>query len=127
MVGLIWVIQLVHYPLFLLVGERSFPAYERQHTRRMGWLLVIPATTEIVTAAALAFVRPESVESWLVFVAGSLLAGIWLMTGWVQAPTHGLLSAGYDRSLINRLVSSNWWRTIGWTVRGVLAAAMVLA
>ncbi len=126
MVGLIWVIQVVHYPLFRLVGESSFLDYERGHTRRMGAVLALPAVTEMTTAAALVFVRPESVGLALVFGAGALLAGIWIMTGLVQGPTHGRLSVGYDRALIDRLVTSNWWRTIGWTVRGALVAVMVL-
>lgn len=126
MVGLIWVIQVVHYPLFRMVGEASFLDYERAHTRRMGAVLALPAVTEMTTAAALVFVRPESVGLELVLGAGALLAGIWIMTGLVQAPTHGRLAVGYDRALVDRLVTSNWWRTIGWTVRGALVAAMVL-
>jgi hypothetical protein len=30
MVGLIWVIQIVHYPLFTSVGSDSFAEYERR-------------------------------------------------------------------------------------------------
>lgn len=126
MVGLIWVIQAVHYPLFRRVGAESFVEYEREHTRRMGWVLVVPAVTEIVTAAALVISRPDSVSLGLVLGAGVVLAAIWVMTGFVQAPAHGRLSAGFDLDLIDRLVSSNWWRTAGWTVRGVLVALMVL-
>ncbi len=126
MVGLIWVIQVVHYPLFRKVGEDSFLEYEREHTRRMGAVLAVPAIGEIVTAAALVFVRPESVPLWLVLTAGAVLAAIWIMTGLVQGPAHGRLSERYDPDLIDRLVTSNWWRTVGWTLRGVLVAVMVV-
>ena len=126
MAGLIWVIQVVHYPLFRRVGEDAFLEYEREHTRRMGAVLAVPAIAEILTAAALVFVRPEDVPLWLVLAAGAVLAGIWIMTGLVQAPLHGRLSSRYSAELVDRLVSSNWWRTIGWTVRGVLVAVMVL-
>lgn len=125
MVGLIWVIQVVHYPLFRQVGEDSFLEYERGHTRRMGAVLAVPAISEILTAAALVFVRPDDVPLWLVLAAGAVLAGIWIMTGLVQAPLHGRLSVGYSAELIDRLVSSNWWRTIGWTIRGALVALML--
>ena len=126
MVGLIWVIQVVHYPLFRRVGQSSFLAYEREHTRRMGAVLAVPAIVEIVTAAALVFVRPGSVPLWLVLVSGAVLAAIWVMTGFVQGPAHGKLSERYDPDLVDRLVSSNWWRTAGWTVRGGLVVLMVL-
>lgn len=125
MVGLIWVIQIVHYPLFRHVGEGSFVGFEREHTRRMGAVLAVPAITEIVTAAALVFVRPDDLPLWMVLVAGAVLAAIWIMTGLVQAPLHGRLSGGYSAELIDRLVSSNWWRTIAWSIRGVLVALML--
>ena len=32
MVGLIWFVQVVHYPLFDSVGDREFPSYEQRHT-----------------------------------------------------------------------------------------------
>ncbi len=31
--GLIWFVQVVHYPLFAAVGQEGFHAYERQHQR----------------------------------------------------------------------------------------------
>lgn len=125
MAGLIWVIQVVHYPLFRRVGREEFVAYERDHTGRMGRVLAVPAITEIVTGAALVFVRPEGVPLGPVLAAGAVLAAIWVMTGLVQAPLHGRLSAGHDPALIDRLVGSNWWRTAGWTLRGVLVVVMV--
>ena len=33
--GLIWTIQVVHYPLFARVGEAEWRAYEREHQRRI--------------------------------------------------------------------------------------------
>ncbi len=39
--GLIWTIQVVHYPLFARVGEAEWPAYEREHQRRIT-LVVAP-------------------------------------------------------------------------------------
>jgi hypothetical protein len=125
MVGLIWVIQTVHYPLFAHVGAAGFDAYEQEHTRRMGLLLVVPAGLEVITAAVLVWVRPEGVGLPLVLAAGALLAAIWIMTALVQAPLHGRLSSGYDDVRIARLIASNWWRTAAWSVRGVLVAAML--
>ena len=126
MVGLIWTIQVVHYPLFPLVGESTFPQYEAAHTRRMGWLLVIPAPIEVATAAALVFVRPPGVELALVLAAGAVLAALWATTALVQVPLHrGLLDDPSTRAM-RRLVTTNWVRTIGWTLRGGLVVLMVL-
>ena len=126
MVGLIWMVQTVHYPLFLRVTDPGFVAYEQGHTRRMGSLLAVPATVEVVTAAALVWFRPDGVALPLVLVAGALLATIWVMTALVQAPLHGRLTAGFEPRLIRQLIASNWWRTAAWTLRGALVASMLV-
>ena len=38
MAGLIWFVQLVHYPLFAFVGASDFVLYDREHTRRVTWI-----------------------------------------------------------------------------------------
>jgi len=39
-------------------------------------------------------------------------------------PLHGRLARGFDAIAHRRLVSTNWVRTGGWSVRGVLALLM---
>ena len=126
MVGLIWTIQLVHYPLFGRVGEEGFVAYEAEHTRRMGWLLALPASAEVVTGGLLVWVRPQVVPLWLVLVSGFVLFLVWLMTVGVQVPHHAALSSAFDAARIEGLVRSNRWRTAAWTLRGVLVASMLV-
>jgi hypothetical protein len=126
MVGLIWTIQIVHYPLFPFVGEASFPRYEEEHTRRMGWLLAIPAPVEVATAAALVFVRPSDVSLVLVLAAGAVLAVLWVTTALVHVPLHRELADDPSTRAMRRLVATNWVRTIGWTGRGGLVILMVM-
>lgn len=127
MVGLIWVIQLVHYPLFEAVPVEGFAAYERGHTRRMLRVLAVPATAEVFTGAGLLWSRPEEVGLGIVLVAGALLATIWVVTLFVQVPAHTRLSAGFDATAHRSLLTTNWVRTAGWTVRGLLVALMLAA
>lgn len=125
MMGLIWTIQSVHYPLFERVGASSFPDYETEHTRRMARLLAVPAGLEVITGLALVWSRPEGLGLTTVLIAGMMLAIIWITTVLVQVPLHGRLAVAYDRSVLLRLLNSNWLRTGLWTVRGVLVAAML--
>jgi hypothetical protein len=37
----------------------------------------------------------------------------------LQVPLHQKLSSGFDAAVHRRLVATNWWRTVGWTLRGV--------
>lgn len=122
MVGLIWTIQSVHYPLFALVGADSLPTYEAAHTRRVAWLLSVPAAVEVLTGAALVWARPPGVSLALVLLAGAILAALWVVTALVQVPLHRRLTGPAPASEIERLVRTNWLRTGGWTLRGVLVA-----
>jgi hypothetical protein len=56
-----------------------------------------------------------------------VLLGIHASTFLVQVPLHERLSAGWDAAAHQRLVASNWVRTVLWTVRAVLVAAMLAA
>lgn len=121
MVGLIWMVQTVHYPLFALVGGGAFTSYETEHTRRIGRLLAIPAGVEAITAVALLANPPEEVNTLLVWLSALLLAGLWLTTLVIQVPIHRGLSDAKSAAAINRLVATNWLRTFGWSLRGLMA------
>ncbi len=122
MVGLIWFIQVVHYPLFAEVGEDRFEEYHRKHSRRISLLLAVVAVAEVITAAGLIWALPDSRS--LVLAAGALLALIWIITATVQVPQHARLQPG-DNAGVARLVAGNWTRTALWTVRGLLVMWML--
>jgi len=125
MAGVVWTMQVVHYPLFSSVGRDGFTDYERRHTAAVTRLIAAPAVAEIITAAALFLARPEPVPAWLPFWSGALLAGVWVMTAAVQAPAHGRLGSGFDPEVHRRLVRSNWVRTAVWSLRGAAALWML--
>jgi hypothetical protein len=95
MAGLIWFVQMVHYPLFAAVGSGGFVEYEQLHQRRTS------------------------------FVVGPLMAGE-ASTVLLQIPEHAALASGYDRARVNRLVRTNWVRTVGWSLRAVIAMLIVV-
>jgi hypothetical protein len=115
MVGVIWFVQLVHYPM--LARYADFPAAEREHQRRTSWVVFPPMAAELLTSVLLVVARPDSAALW----AGGGLVAVWgFSTALVQVPLHDRLSAGFDPALHRRLVRTNWVRTIAWTVRGLL-------
>lgn len=126
MVGFIWTIQLLVYPMMGRVPRAAFVDVERFHQRRVVAVLAPFAVAELVTAGAFAVVDTGA-PSWLWLAGGVLLALLWVSTGLFYAPLHGRLSGGFDPELHRRLVWSNWLRTGGWSVRGVLAIAMIVA
>lgn len=124
MVGVIWTVQLLQYPVMARVPAEGFAVFELAHQRRITAVLALFAPLEIVTAAAVAVAVPE-VPRWLSIGAGAVLAAVWLATAAFYGPLHGRLAAGFDAVLHRRLVSTNWWRTAAWTARGAAALAMV--
>ncbi len=125
LVGLIWVIQLVHYPLFALVPADAFLPYHTAHMTRISLAVIVPMLIELLTALVLAAVPPAGVPGWLPILGAVLVLLIWGLTFLVQSPQHGLLQAGFSRDVIAALVAGNWWRTLAWTLRGGLMLWMV--
>lgn len=125
MFGLIWFVQLVHYPLFVQVGSDEFTAYEMQHQRRTTWVVAPLMCVEAITAAALMFWVPSGGPRWLAALGFALVACNWLITALVQVPCHRRLAAGYDATVARRLVRTNWVRTMAWTCRVPIAVALL--
>jgi hypothetical protein len=120
MAGLIWFVQIVHYPLMAGVGRGVFRDYARLHQMRTTWVVAGPMLVELGTGAWLLAVAPELRATWSFIAATMLLAVIWASTAWWQVPIHRALAEGYDGWLIRRLVRSNWVRTLAWSGRAAL-------
>jgi hypothetical protein len=124
MTGVIWFVQVVHYPLFARVGAGGFRAYAAEHGRRTTWVVAAPMLVELGTGAALLWRRPAFVPAPAAWAGAALLAAIWLSTWGLQVPRHADLAAGFDARAHRRLVVGNWLRTAAWTARAGLLAAL---
>ena len=122
MVGVIWFVQLVHYPLFAGYAGDGFRAVMAEHQRRTFWVVFPLMLTELVTTFALLAARP----GWLPW-AGMTCVGVWsLSTALVQIPLHGRLERdGFAPTTHRRLVRSNWVRTAAWTVHGGVCCGLL--
>jgi hypothetical protein len=125
MTGLIWFVQVVHYPLFNKVGTAGFAAYEEAHTRLTGWVVGPPMLIELFAAGILAAHPPDGTPGWQVWLGLGLVGVIWLSTVALQIPQHNVLGGGFDPNAHRLLVSTNWARTIAWSLRSLLALWMV--
>lgn len=73
-VGLIWFVQIIHYPLFKMAGSAEFVDYERCHQQRTTAVVVPLMLTEAFSAVFLVFWRPEGVAGWLPWTGVALVA-----------------------------------------------------
>ena len=126
MAGLIWFVQVVHYPLFASVGSDRFVDYEASHTRQTAWVVGPFMAVEGVSALVVSFTLVDEVGVPLVAAGLALLAVIHASTVFLQVPAHSRLSQAFDGPTQQRLVRTNWIRTVGWSLRTVVAAAMFL-
>jgi hypothetical protein len=118
--GLIWTVQLVHYPGFAYVAPEKFGAFHQHHTRTMSWVVLAPMVLELGLAAWLAWQGREALGAagWW---ALALVLLIWAATFFISVPFHNRLAAdGYSYVAIDGLVRTNWLRTVAWTLRSGL-------
>ena len=125
MVGLIWTIHFVHYPLFAEVGEATYVAYQAAHVDRIGKILLVPWAVEGIAAAAILFTALATRDRRVLppAVIGAVAMGVVLLvSGFWSAPAHGELADGFDPEVHDRLMNADLVRTLAWTVRGFTAA-----
>jgi hypothetical protein len=126
MIGLIWVIQRVHYPSMHWVESDHFSAFEKSHCDAIGSIVAPCMVIEAASAVGMCWWCRTSGD-WLVLGSGwLLLLVIWGSTFWIQVPMHEQLRQGKNSDTINRLVRTNWIRTVAWSIRGGLTIWMHL-
>lgn len=113
--GLIWCVQLVHYPFFLRSNQINFVEHITFHKYRISFVVIPLMVIELVTSGILVF-QSEIFLNWHIFGFITVLL-IWIVTFFIQVPLHTKLSDGYEESIIQTLVKTNWIRTCLWTVK----------
>lgn len=120
--GLIWTIQLVHYPGFRDIEKRQWPGYHKRHARRMAWLVLPAMIVELGTASWLAWTD----LNWLHMAFFGLSLFTWLLTALVFVPLHQRIAFRPTERNLGRLTGLNWLRTLAWTACGVLSVLGLL-
>ncbi|MGQ9898555.1 MAG: hypothetical protein ACUVR8_13505 [Acidobacteriota bacterium] len=123
MTGVIWFVQQVHYPLFRQVGADAFAEYHHRHVAAIFPVVALPMLVEALTATWLAFQPPPGVARGLLWGGLTCVLLAFGVTGLVSVPYHDRLASGFDERTLQALVSTNWWRTLAWTLHGILSLA----
>ena len=126
MVGLIWFVQVVHYPLFSQVGRDGFSNYETLHQQRTTMVVAPLMLTEAITALLLVWLGLGSNYAEFAWIGLMLIGIIWSSTFFWQVPAHERLGKAFDPAVHERLVRSNWLRTVAWSARGILVCWIAL-
>jgi hypothetical protein len=126
MTGVIWFVQWVHYPLLAQVPVDRAVETAVEHQRRTGQVLAIPMAVEGFTTLGLLISRPESVQIFWPWFGAVLLAVALGSTVIVSVPLHAKMATNPTADVGQRLVVTNWPRTIAWSLRAVVCAVMIL-
>ena len=127
MFGVIWMVQIVHYPLMRFASGEQFARFETEHQMRISWVVGPLMLIEGVCVLAFLFAPPAGLPWWLPWAGAGVEAIAIGTTVFVSAPLHGRLNAHFDQATLDRLVATNWIRTIAWTCRAAVAIAMLVA
>lgn len=120
MTGIIWFVQIVHYPLFDLVEQKSWTEYHRMHSNRITWIVAPLMILELAAATYFLFIPAGVMVPFEKDLAFALVAMIWFSTFALQVPQHNRLAQAFRRDSHRRLVTTNWVRTICWSLRSVI-------
>ena len=124
MVGVIWVIQLVHYPSFHFIELKQYTDFQRFHMSRISYVVIPAMFTELFTLI-LIVISMDQIDN-LVLASAILLIFIWLMTAVFFSGVHQRLTLGYEQAVVDKLVKLNWGRTLLWTLRLLLISIYML-
>lgn len=109
---LIWVVQVIVYPVFQQVAPSRFSAWHRSYCNKIGFFVLPLMIAQLIEAASACFFV-GAVLDWTKM--GAVL-GTWIVTFLMSAPSHRRLSKhGQDQAVIARLLSTNWIRTFLWS------------
>ena len=115
---LIWMVQRVVYPSFLLYTKKGLVNWHKQYT---------PAIACIVGPLMILQLGLASYQCILhltVFSIGYLgiVILLWVITFYTFVPLHRTLKAeDYPDNVPQQLVHKNWWRTVLWTLLFILS------
>ncbi len=126
LVGMIWTVHLVHYPLFADVGAAEYVDFQAEHVRRIGAVLVVPWFVEGVTTLGLLLLVRRRRELLVALAGAAAAAGVLLISGFASAPAHAELADGFDAAVHDRLMDWNLVRAWLWTGKGAVAALLLV-
>ena len=123
MTGVIWVIQIVHYPSFHFIEKELYTAFQKFHMNKISIIVIPIMLAELITGMML-FLDKSSKSPFLI-ISFVILVLIWLITGVFFSKAHNELMKGYQELVVNQLVVMNWIRTLLWTLRLLLLTCFV--
>jgi hypothetical protein len=124
--GCMTTLQLQHYAIYPAVGKENFANYMRANNRAAALPTILPAMLLLLASIVLLFYRPQFVRpaEAIGFVILNLIAFGSTFT-WQRRLHSEMAGSGYDEAKVQRLIATNWIRTISHLLIAVLAVLIL--
>jgi len=122
MTGVILIIQLIHYPSFVLIDRAKFGSFHLQHTSALGLIAAPAMCGELASAFWIA-----KGSNWIMILNCAAVLLLWFITFFVSVPAHNRLAAGFDENAWGRLTKTNWLRTGLWVIRSGFLLTLLIS
>ena len=123
-----WILQVVCYPTYSLVGEREFVPFHVAFGKQLIPVFVVPAVLGCWAAFVLVFFHPATMPLWAALLVALLALIILVTTLAVEVPKHTALDkGGKSQALIDGLVRDNLPRAVSWSIGCVVLLIALVA
>ena len=113
MVILIWLVQIIIYPTYHHIEKNNFAEWHHNYMQLISYFVMPLMLAQGFIIVYQCFYRSSS---WVYASAIGILIA-WISTFIFSVPCHNILQQdGYDEIITNRLILTNWIRTISWTL-----------
>ncbi len=117
-VGIVWLVQLVAWPLFGYVGAAEFEAYHQRWWNGIKTVILVPGILAFAGGIAMLFARPNVVPLWLIAIGVTCEVATYALTAFWYGPQQARMHD--TRSpIFEQLNKSNWARTLLLSAYGV--------
>ena len=109
----LWLVQLVIYPSFLRVKTSELLAWHKAYTFRVSFV-ILPLMFGQLALSISSVVGDASILEWIAF---AFVLVCWILTFFVSVPLHRKIEQNdTTRETRQKLITTNWPRTILWSV-----------
>lgn len=124
-VAVVWLTQLVMYPMFLSVPPTAFLEYYSNFQMAIVVPVIVALSLSWVLSALLILHHPKAIPSWAPWCATALALIGFIASQALEAPyNEQLLAHGFNADTIRTKIAFNWFRLLAWTLQAVLLAWM---
>jgi hypothetical protein len=114
-------LQIQHYGIYSFVGKENFKDYMSANNKAALVPAILPGMLMLILSIILIFFRPVFMTTWEAVVSLTLNLIAFISTfKWQRKIQSEMASTGYDEGKIKLLLSTNWIRTIAFTLLGIL-------